>query len=32
MKKKKIELIGLTLETRLPRKTWDLCHKNLITK
>ena len=31
-KEKKIELIGLTLQTRLTRKTWDSCHENLITK
>jgi hypothetical protein len=31
-KKKKIELIGLTLQIRLTRKTWDLRHESLITK
>jgi len=31
-KKKKSELIGLTLQTRLTRKTWDSRHESLITK
>jgi len=31
-KKKKSELIGLTLQTRLTRKIWDSRHENLITK
>jgi hypothetical protein len=31
-KKKKSELIGLTLQTRLTRKTWDSRHERLITK
>jgi len=31
-KKKKSELIGLILQTRLTRKTWDSRHENLITK
>jgi hypothetical protein len=31
-KEKKSKLIGLTLQTRLTRKTWDSCHESLITK
>ena len=30
-KKKKIELTGLTLQTRLTRQTWDSRHESLIT-
>ena len=29
---KKSESIGLTLQIRLTRKTWDLRHESLITK
>ena len=31
-KKKKYELTGLTLQTRLTRQTWNSRHKSLITK
>jgi len=31
MKKKKSELTGLTLQTRLTRQTWDSRHESLIT-
>jgi len=31
-KKKKSELTGLTLQTRLTRQTWDSCHESLITE
>ena len=31
-KKKKSELIGLTLQTRLTRQTLDSCRESLITK
>ena len=31
-KQKKIELTGLTLQTRLTRQTGDPCHESLITK
>jgi hypothetical protein len=31
-KEKKSELIGLTLQPRLTRQTWDSRHENLITK
>jgi hypothetical protein len=31
-KKKKSQLIGLTLQTRLTRQIWDPCHESLITK
>jgi len=31
-KKKKYELTGLTLQTRLTRQTWDSRHESLITK
>jgi hypothetical protein len=31
-KEKKIELIGLTRQTRLIRQTWDSCHESLIIK
>jgi hypothetical protein len=31
-KRKKNELIGLTLQTRLTRQTWDSHHESLITK
>ena len=31
-KEKKSELIGLTLQIRLTRKTWDSRHESLITK
>jgi hypothetical protein len=31
-KKKKYELTGLTLETRLTRQTLDSCRESLITK
>jgi len=31
-KKKKSELTGLSLQTRLTRQTWDSCHESLITK
>jgi len=31
-KEKKIELTGLTLQTRLTRQTRDPCHESLITK
>jgi hypothetical protein len=31
-KKKKYELTGLTLQTRLTRQTWDPRHESLITK
>jgi len=30
-RKKKSELTGLTLQTRLTRQTWDLRHESLIT-
>jgi hypothetical protein len=30
-KKKKSKLIGLILQTKLTRQTWDSCHKSLIT-
>jgi len=30
--KKKSELTGLTLQTRLTHQTWDSCHESLITK
>jgi len=32
MKKKKSELTGLTLQTRLTHQTWDSRHESLITK
>jgi hypothetical protein len=31
MKKKKSELTGLTLQTRLTRQTWDSRHESLTT-
>jgi hypothetical protein len=31
-KVKKSELTRLTLQTRLIRQTWDLCHESLITE
>jgi hypothetical protein len=31
-KKKKSELAGLTLQTRLTRQTWNSRHESLITK
>jgi hypothetical protein len=29
---KKFELTGLTLQIRLTRQIWDLCHESLITE